>query len=248
MRLNARVLCESPGALNAADNAAYDDAGNNGYFSSVEAWDAPEFFAPINPSSNISFIASPYNPDDVGIWPIARNEADSDIEIQKQTNLFQKVTKIGASMLQFFPGTTGYMSIVGQAPAKFVIPDTREAKSPLKTGLLGTILAPPEAINVIRKDVVEEPKEPGFWSKYFDAYAQAGATSTAAGGVDFIKTKGVEQAKSVLTDTFGPPPISPETRSGIDAVLQTAAGKEQFNMNWLLLGGAALVLILLIVK
>lgn len=235
--MKMRSLCESPGALSPADNGAYDGDPND------------DFTYPSAVNFMMGSTQIGYNPNDVGIVPIFRNEADSDIEIQKQTNLFQKATKIGASMLQFFPGTTGYMSTIGQAPATFIIPDIqKKAKPPLKTGLLGTILAPPEAINVIRKDEVEEPKEPGFWSKYFDSYAQAGATSTAAGGVDFIKTKGVEKAKSALTETFGPPPISPETRSGIDAVLQTAAGKEGFNMNWLLLGGAALVLIILIAK
>jgi hypothetical protein len=242
--MKVRSFCGSPGEASPT-NVSY---ASDGYLSSVEAWDAPESF---DPPTNISFFASPYNPNDIGIFPLPRNEADSNIEITKQTNLWQKGTKIAASMLSFFPGTTGYMATIGQAPATFIIPDAKiKAKPPLKTGLLGTILAPPEAINVIRKDVVEEPKEPGFWSKYFDSYAQAGATSTAAGGVDFIKTKGVEKAKSVLTETFGPPPVSPETRSGIDAVLQIAAGEEGSNMNWLLWGGAAaaLVLIILIVK
>jgi hypothetical protein len=240
--MKMRSFCGS-GREPAPANVSY---ASDGYLSSVEAWEAPETF---DPPTNIGFFASPYNPDDVGIFPLPRNEADSNIEIAKQTNLWQKGTKIAASMLQFFPGTTGYMATIGQAPATFIIPDAKiKAKPPLKTGLLGAILAPPEAINVIRKDEVEEPKEPGFWSTYFDSYAQAGATSTAAGGVDFIKTKGVEKAKSALTETFGPPPISPETRSGIDAVLEIAAGKEGFNMNWLLMGGAALVLILLITR
>jgi hypothetical protein len=236
--MKMRSLCESPGALSPADNGAYNDNSDD------------DFTYPTAVNFMMGSTQIGYNPNDVGIIPIHRNEADSDIEIQKQTNLFQKATKIGASMLQFFPGTTGYMATIGQAPATFIIPDAKKAQAPLKTGLLGTILTPPEAINVIRKDEVEEPKEPGFWQKYFDAYAQAGATSTAAGGVDFIKTKGVEKAKSVLTDTFGPPPISPETRSGIDAVLEIAAGTEEggSNMNWLLWGGAALVLILLITR
>jgi hypothetical protein len=234
--MKMRSLCESPGALNAADNGAYDGDSDD------------DFTYPTAVNFMMGSTQIGYNPTDVGIIPIFRNEADSNIEIAKQTNLWQKGTKIAASMLSFFPGTSAYMLTAGQAPATFIIPDTKKAKPPLKTGLLGAILAPPEAINVIRKNVVEEPKEGGFWSKYFDSYAQAGATSTAAGGVDFIKTKGVEKAKSALTETFGPPPISPETRSGIDAVLQTAAGKEGFNMNWLLLGGAALVLILLITR
>lgn len=234
--MKMRSLCESPGALNAADNAAYDGGSDD------------DFTYPSAVNFMMGSTQIGYNPNDVGIFPITRNEADSNIEIAKQTNLWQKGTKIAASMLQFFPGTTGYMANIGQAPATFIIPDAKKSEPPLKTGLLGTILAPPKAINVIRKDEVEEPKEPGFWSKYFDSYAQGGATSTAAGGVDFIKTKGVEKAKSALTDTFGPPPITPETRSGVDAILQIAAGEEGFNMNWLLLGGAALVLILLITR
>jgi hypothetical protein len=232
--MKMRSLCETPGGLNAADNGANDGDPND------------DFTYPSAVNFMMGSTQIGYNPNDVGIIPIFRNEADSDIEIAKQTNLWQKGTKIAASMLSFFPGTTGYMATIGQAPATFIIPDAKKTRTPLKTGLLGTILAPPEAINVVRKDEVEEPKEPGFWSKYFEAYAEAGATSTAAGGVDFVKTKGVEKAKSALTETFGPPPVSPETRSGIDAVLQIAAGKEQFNMNWLLLGGAALVVILLI--
>ena len=216
--MKMRSLCESPGALNAADNGAYDGVFATPYSEATTplATTAPGggmligSKTPYDPyKTPLATINDyPFNPGSVGIIPIHRNEADSDIEIQKQTPLWQKGTKIAASMLQFFPGA-GYMATAGQTPAAFIIPEAKKVKPPLKTGLLGTILAPPEAINVIRKDEVEEPKEPGFWSKYFDAYAQAGATSTAAGGVDFIKTKGVEKAKSTSSCLRWSPGIRP---------------------------------------
>ena len=232
--MRTRSLCESPGELSA-------NAGNGG----SDDYSFPDARSFMMGSTQIG-----YNPYDTGLAPIGRNEVDSDIEISKQTNLWQKGAKIAASMLMFFPGTTGLIANTGM----FLIPDVKPpGNTPLKTGAAGVVIPPPEAINPIRapsEAAVEE--DVGFWKGYFNAYKEAGATSTAAGGVDFIMNKVKKEGDESLLDVFKMPKGEGEgERSGVEAGVDAVANVignyvPGGGWNWMLIGGAALVLILLL--
>lgn len=259
--MKVRSLCESPGALSPADNGAYDnnDDDTRSYFSSTEMYKPPENLK--LPLHNFSHVASPYNPDDVGLIPVAKNKADSKTETVKQTGgMWDSLGKINDAMLGFFPGTSKYVFTMGQPPTTFVTPEVNPgSKLPSKTGGAGVVIPPSEAISPSIKQDDEykgfwaEKDELGFWQAYFNAYKHAGDKSTAEGGIDFINKKGIEPTKDAILDAFTPPGLTPGSKSGIDTALSLITGKDQKTegeFNWLFIGaiGVAFILFIAIIK
>jgi len=145
--MKIRSLCESSGGLSAADNGAYDNDNDDSPYDPTSAFMNATFTRQLEAAKK-NLNTPPYNPSDVGIAPLPRNESDSTTETLNQTGgMWDYLGKVSYKMASLFPGAMGIYT--GNRLADYVkTPEVNPGRKPTsKTGGSGVVIAPPEAIS-----------------------------------------------------------------------------------------------------
>lgn len=246
------ILCEASGALSGKGNGSSSSGtSGGGYLNTPYAWEAPESFD-VTEETTFTHVVSPYNPDDVGIVPLPRNESISDAEILKQTGgMWEKLGKISASLLTSFPGSTPYMVALGRIPTTFLIPDVNpETNLPSKSGGSGAVIPPSEAKGPTptpKPDPKPDPKwdenDPFAWWKML-----LGIKPAPYSFVPPDTPPDTEPPPSGEEDTFWD--NFKTSRTPFGDMLDNFTGEEKDKINWPLIGliGGGVLLLILIIK
>jgi hypothetical protein len=166
------ALCEISGSLspNGGASANGNVSGNGDDYSHPQqrapyAWTAPKDVE-ITEETTFTWFASPYNPDDIGIVPLHKNEIESVIEVRKQLppSFTYEGPVAGAGFLDLFapkPGSPKYNAyVLGQK--------TKEIYNPKTMGI--TPLT--ENAKTAGNEIVKQTEGPNLWEKFSTGLVQ----------------------------------------------------------------------------